>query len=219
MSSSILSAPTLYTRSDLEADPALVTQITNLINDAFHRSKLQDPVKWGKAPQKRFPTIDVYFEMLGLEGIVVLLFEEDAKERKVVAVAAAVPWTGGWQKESTGTEEGWEIKAVAVDGNARYLHRGLAVQVCTFLERHLAHQISQSGVSTIEKKTKRTDQLSFWIQAAECINGPYWRKKGYELVRKKTFESPTWGCQTSFEMVVMMKDVAYGVTPQLPYSS
>lgn len=208
MNLSTLSAPTLYTPADLENDPALVTQIISLTNDAFQRSKLQDPVKWGKVPLRRFPTTDVYLEMLGSEGVAVLIFETDTEERKVVAAAAAIPWKGGWQKEGTGVEEGWEIKAVAVDGSARYLHRGLAVQVCTFLEQHLAHQTSKSKVATVGRKIKETDRLTFWIQAVECINGPYWRKKGYELVRKKTYESPTWDCQTSFEMVVMRKDIS-----------
>ena len=37
--------------------------------------------------------------MLGEEGIVVVIFDDDAKERRVVAVAAGVPWRRGWKKE------------------------------------------------------------------------------------------------------------------------
>ncbi|KAF2623797.1 hypothetical protein BU25DRAFT_413971 [Macroventuria anomochaeta] len=123
------SIPTLYTPSNLESDPDLVTEITSLIKDAFARSKKSDPMKWQQGERKRFPSHDLYLEMLGSEGVAAVIFDEDVAERKVIAVAAAVPWQGGWRKEGAGIEEGWEIKAVAVDGDARYLGRGLAVQL------------------------------------------------------------------------------------------
>ena len=204
-----LSAPALYTPSDLEADPALVTQITDLINDAFARSKKPDPVKWGQVQRRRFSSNDLYFEMLGSEGVVVVIFDEDSKDRKVVAVAAALPWQGGWKKEKAGVEEGWEIKAVAVDGDARYLRRGLAMQLYVFLEQHLVLKSKQLGVSTTGRRFVPKDRLTLWILAAECINGIYWRKRGYELVRKDIAEAPTWGVHTSFEMIVLRKDIPF----------
>lgn len=201
-----LSAPTLYRPSDLKEDPALVTKITDLINDAFYRSKLQDPVKWLQARGRRFPTHDLYFEMLGEEGVAVVIFD-NAAEQRVIAVAAAVPWEGGWQKEGAGVEDGWEIKAVAVDGSAQYLRRGLAVQMYTFLEQNLITQTKIAGLASSGRPLAETPYLSFWILAAECINGVYWRKRGYKLVRRHTYGPPTWGCQTEFEMIVLRKDV------------
>lgn len=212
MASPILSAPTLYTPSDLRADPALVTEITDLINDAFYRSKLQDPVKWRQARGRRFPTHDLYFEMLGQDGVVVAIFDKDDRKRKVVAVAAAVPWAGGWKQEGAGSEDGWEIKAVAVDGSEQYLRRGLAVQMYTFLEQYLVAETKKSGRSTTGRRMTEKDCLTFWILAAECINGAYWRKRGYELVRKDIYGPPTWGCQTEFEMIVLKKDVPLDVS-------
>ncbi|KAF9697806.1 hypothetical protein EKO04_004223 [Ascochyta lentis] len=207
MSSSALSAPTLYTPSDLKNDPELVNEITNLVNDAFYRSKLADPVKWRQARGRRFPTNDLYFEMLGQEGVVVAIFDNDAGRRKVVAVAAAVPWEGGWKKEGAGVEDGWEIKAVAVDGSAQYLRRGLAVKMYSFLEQCLVSRTRESGLSTTGRRLAEEDHLTFWILAAECINGVYWKKRGYEIVRQDTYGPPTWGCQTSFEMIVLRKNV------------
>lgn len=210
-SSSTLSAPILYTRADLESETGLVTQITNLINDAFIRSKITEPEKWGINPRKRFLSNDPYFEMLGSEGVVGVIFDENARDRKVVAVAAAVTWQGGWQKEGAGVEEGWEIKAVAVHGDAQYLRRGLAVQLYTFLEQYLIAKSKQLGHSTTGRKFKKEDQLTLWILAAECINGRYWRSKGYELVRKDIVVAPTWGVLTSFEMIVLRKDVPFEI--------
>lgn len=207
--SSTLSAPILYTRGDLELEAALVTKITNLINDAFIRSKISEPEKWGVNPRKRFTSNDMYYEMLGSEGIVAVTFDEGARDRRVVAVAAAVPWQGGWKKEGAGSEEGWEIKAVAVDGDPQYLHQGHAVQLYAFLERHLVISSKSLGRSTTGRVFERKDQLTLWILAAECINGRYWRRKGYELVRTDISEAPTWGVLTSFEMIVLRKDIAF----------
>lgn len=203
------SEPILYTVSDLESDPSLVTEITDLINDAFTRSKKPDPVKWSQGERRRFPNNDLYFEMLGTEGVAAVIFDVSTEARKVVAVAAAVPWQGGWKKEGAGVEEGWEIKAVAVDGDANYLRRGLAMQLYAFLEQHLVLKSKQLGVSTIGRKFNSTDRLTLWILAAECINGPYWRNRGYELVRKDIAEPPTWGVLTNFEMIVLRKNVPF----------
>jgi GNAT superfamily N-acetyltransferase len=205
----LFSEPTLYTISDLKSDPSLVSQITDLINEAFSRSKKADPVKWRQGERRRFPNDELYFEMLGTDGIAAIIFDITEEKRKVVAVAAAVPWQGGWKKEGAGSEEGWEIKAVAVDADAKYLRRGLAVRLYAFLEQHLILKSKTLGMSTTGRKFGSTDQLALWILAAECINGPYWRKRGYELVRQETAEPPTWGVLTSFEMIVLRKDIPF----------
>jgi hypothetical protein len=204
-----LSTPIYYTRAYLQTDPTLTTKITCLVNDAFARSKKSDPEKWGESPEIRFPDNDSYFNMLGDEGIVAMTFDENTKDRKVVAVAAAIPWQGGWKKEGAGVEEGWEIKAVAVDGDARYLRQGLAVQLYGFLEKALITISKKLGVSTTGRPFNQNDELPFWILAAECINGVYWRKKGYEFVRKDVCEAPTWGVLTSVEIVALRKVVPF----------
>ena len=213
MTSTLLSALVYYTRAYLQTDPLLTTQITSLVNDAFARSKKSDPEKWGENPEIRFPDHDSYFNMLGDGGIVAMIFDENAKDRKVVAVAAAIPWQGGWKKEGAGVEEGWEIKAVAVDGDARYLRQGLAVQLYNFLEKSLIAISKNLGVSTTGRPFNQNDQLPFWVLAAECINGVYWRKKGYELVRTAVYEAPTWGVLTRFEMIVLRKVVPFEYSP------
>ncbi|KAJ4384851.1 hypothetical protein N0V86_000454 [Didymella sp. IMI 355093] len=213
-----LSEPALYTASDLESDPSLVSQITDLINDAFTRSKKLDPVKWRQGERRRFPTDDLYFEMLGTEGIATVIFDSTEGKRKVVAVAGAVPWQGGWKQEGAGVEEGWEIKAVAVDGDAKYLRQGLAVRLYAFLEQHLILKSKQLGFSTTGREFDSTDRLTLWILAAECINGSYWRKRGYQLVRKEVAEPPTWGVLTSFEMIVLRKDISFELAEtELPH--
>lgn len=208
MTSPVLSPPTLFTPADLKSKPPLVDDITDLINDAFTRSQLPDPEKWEGAHRKRFPTHETYFEMLGEEGVVTAIFDDT----RVVAVASALPWKGGWKKEGAGVEEGWEIKAVAVHGDARYLHRGLAVQLYTSLEQYLSKQerirLLEMSAKGVRDRTL-TGHVLLWILAAECINGAYWRRRGYREVRRDTCGPGTWGCLTSFEMVVLQKELTF----------
>jgi hypothetical protein len=231
-----LSAPIIFAPSDLEADPALIYQITKLCNDAFRRSKEQDPEKWSARP--RFETPQKYEDMLDDESVVAIIFDrggngnqavngdqqkegatEGSSRGKVVACAAAVPWKGGWAKEGASTEDGFEIKAICVDRDAKYLRRGLAIQLMDCLQNHLIQLAnsrnrdhgencaSGTGLETDEKRAR----LTLWILAAECINGVYWRKRGYREVRRTTEGAGTWGCQTSFDMVVLRKVVTYNL--------
>jgi hypothetical protein len=213
MTTQPLSPPKLFTPSDLQPRPGLVSAITALINDAFARSKIPDPEKWGETPQKRFTGNESYFELLGSMGIVAVIFDSSAddaaagetgglgssNEGKAVAVAAAVPWQGGWLKEGAGTEDGWEIKAIAVDGGEKYLRKGLSMRLLAALEEKLVQR-------TREEEPTR-EELTLWILMAECINGVYWRKRGYREVRRATCDEGVWGCTASFEMVVLRRDV------------
>jgi hypothetical protein len=218
-----LSLPTLFTPSELKANPTLSTSVTQLVNDAFYRSKEADPVKWNNTTL-RFPNEEALHVMLGDEGsVLALIFDETvgAQEnekissrasKKVVACAAAVPWKGGWAKEGAGTENGWEMKIVCVDGNPMYHHRGLAVQLLGFLESYLT---AKERVRLQRLGGHGQGVLMLWILAAECINGVYWRKRGYQEVRKKLEGPGVWSCKTSFEMTVLRKDVAFDLGVEL----
>jgi hypothetical protein len=211
-----LSAPILVHPTDLKSNPELTEQITCLTNEAFGRSKQAEPEKWDPG-RPRFPTHESYYEMLVDGTTVALIFDQEATDEgakaipggeskdvmggKVVACAAAVPWKGGWAKEGAGKEEGWEIKAIAVNGDEKYLRKGLAVQVMKALEDDL--------IVKARKRSPQSSSLTWWILAADCINGAYWRKRGYREVRRKTEGAGTWACKTSFDMVVLRKDVEF----------
>jgi hypothetical protein len=232
-----LSTPILIHPADLKADTKLTAQIINLINAAFSRSKQSSSEKWNHT-RPRFPSYESYYEMLVEDAVVALIFdhaakpedindsllgeevhtrEEDKTSNKVVACAAAVPWTGGWAKEGAGKEAGWEIKAVAVDGEDRYLHKGLAVQVMTSLETYLVRKEEMLLQESAPMDSMSLDEgrqrgcVSLWILAAECINGAYWRRRGFQEVRRRTEGEGTWGCRTSFDLVVFRRDVDFDV--------
>lgn len=127
---------------------------------------------------------------------------------KVVACAAAVPWKGGWAGEGAGIEEGWEMKTVCVDGDVKFLQKGLASQVLKALEDHLISNMKIQPQKTCAGEDR--GQLQLWILAAECLNGAYWRRKGYVEMRRKTEGVGVWSCKTSFDMVVFRRIVTFG---------
>jgi hypothetical protein len=136
--------------------------------------------------------------------------QDPEKKRKLVAVAAALPWHGG-NLEGIRIEEGWELKAVAVDGDTKYLHRGLATKLCDALTQRLVEQEKIRLAGMTGQQTPIIGSVTLWIQAAECINGEYWRRRGYQEVQRRTFGEGTWDCLTSFEMVILRKDVTFEV--------
>ncbi|KAH7082858.1 hypothetical protein BKA63DRAFT_138953 [Paraphoma chrysanthemicola] len=237
-----LSAPILFHSTTLKSNRALTSQITALVNEAFMRSHAPHWEKWDLS-RDRFPSEETYWDMLGDKGIVALIFDRDDEKStqelnganmagnddenatgefrdlnrrgKVIACAAALPWKGGWNKEGAGTEEGWEIKAVCVAGDEKYLRKGLAVQVMQVLEDELVKNAKAQlravakGEGSVEEA--RRDSVALWILAAECLNGAYWRKRGYEELRRSTEGNGTWACKTSFELVVFRKQVKYEI--------
>jgi GNAT superfamily N-acetyltransferase len=220
-----LSQPTLFTPSELKANSALSASIIRLVNDAFSRSK-SDSAKWDNSTL-RFSDQDALYGMLSGDGsVMAVIFDEseDAKatdgedstkqnggvgSKKVVACAAAVAWNGGWMKEGAGMETGWEIKAISVDGDAKYHRRGLAVQLLDCLERHL---VGEMRAQLRREGVQGEGMLTLWILAVECLVGAYWRKKGYSEVRRRTEGPGVWSCRTSFEMVVLKKDVVFDIS-------
>lgn len=224
-----LSPPTLSRPSDFRANSELRQNVIDLVNAAFHRSKATDPQRWSNETL-RFPDEEMFFGMLGSEGAMALVFDEVVAangaqvegvrmegERKVVACAALVPWKGGWHAEGAGKEEGWEMKIVCVHSGEGYLKRGLATQVTRKLEQWIIEKEktrmrsignSEGGVKN-EGNGKGNGKVKLWILAAECLNGDYWRRKGYVEVRRKTEGAGTWSCKTSFEMVVFRKEIEF----------
>ncbi|USP78856.1 hypothetical protein yc1106_06130 [Curvularia clavata] len=230
-----LSTPKLYTSSAIKSNPYLSAQITQLVNSAFYRSKVSSPgveSKWDNT-RPRFESPDALHAMLSDErSVMAVIFDdsssspatsatesgeeeeggeddEDDDERLVVACAAAIPWAGGWHREGASTERGWEIKTICVHGDAKYLRKGLAVQLLGFLEEYLVRLERKALAVKGGEGGNAEGKVTLWILAADCINGVYWRKRGFEEVRRSTEGSGVWGCRTEFDMVVLKKEVRF----------
>jgi hypothetical protein len=155
--------------------------------------------------------------MLGDQGLLCVIYDEneggpeiEKGSGKVVACAAAIPWGGGWMKEGKGTEEGWEIKTVCVSGEEMYARKGLAIKVMNVIQETVIRQeLARRATSEIvgDTNTSATGAFTFWILLADCINGAYWKKRGFKEMRRSTVGEGTWGCTADFDMVTARKDV------------
>ncbi|KAF2008010.1 hypothetical protein P154DRAFT_516781 [Amniculicola lignicola CBS 123094] len=230
----VLSTPKLYTTAELTVNPDLSAQIIALASTAFNRSKTPWPDRWNFTG--RFPTTQHLYDTLGPQGTLAVIIDHNAeclekageenrveKSGRAIACAALLPWSGGWAKEGATTEKGWEIKCVCVDGSEQYARTGLAVQLLSVLEKLAIeketvqlHSQNDSSASwfTQDRKTDsasgcRVQTLRTWILVAECINGDYWKKRGYGEVRRKREGEGVWGSKTGFEMLVMAKDISW----------
>jgi hypothetical protein len=235
MSPPNLTAPILLKLNDLLTNPKLTNQLAALGNQAFTRSKAVDPEKW-LMPAIRFPKDDDFLKLVGEAGTVAVILDQsrvtgddadlavevpisaaDVKKGVLVACTTAVPWEGGHGMEKAEAETGWEMRAVCVDGDERYLKRGLAIRLITALEDDLIAKerarLQQVWSETMGEQcgdapVNGKGLLSLWIIAAECLNGAYWRRRGYKEVRRGTY-TDVWSCRTSFEMVVLKRDVEF----------
>ena len=231
--------PIFLTFDDLCANSKLTDQIAILCNAAFTRPKSLNPAKW-EVPAIRFPDTQTLLDMVGKDGIMAIILDEswvsgddedirvevgggeggEVKRGKLVVTTTIVPWAGGQDKEGAGTEPGYEMKAVCVDGDARYLRKGLAIKVMDALENYIIEverkQMRHKGDDADAKqpncamKDGNKRVLTLWILAAEDLVGSYWRKTGYENVRSAIY-SGIWGCRTSFELMVLKKEVEYSL--------
>jgi len=230
---------TLHTRSTLESNPALSHAITHLVNDSFERSKEQDVGKWDNSIPRFDDVEGLYSLLGEEEeaeeetGVVAVMFEGDdesdddsdernsatpsptssptshiqpkVKTKNPIACAAAIPWRGGYLKEGAGTETGWEIKIVCVHSAPRYQRRGLAVRLLAFLEEYLVGRERDA----LLREGVKGGSVEFWILAAECQAGAYWRRRGYVDVRRRTEGPGVWSCRERFEMLVLRRRVEF----------
>lgn len=150
--------------------------------------------------------------------------EEGGRLGRIVACAGAVPWDGEGAKEGD-REDGWALKTVCVDPDEAYAKRGLAVRSVECLARYLTQlrspteQAKYKGTAgnhsergTVDKiegpLMKRT--VTFWLTTEECLNGEYWRRRGFTEVRR-TSASGIWAIRegVSVDVVTMRKEFVF----------
>lgn len=130
---------------------------------------------------------------------------------RIVACAGAIPWDGN-------DEDGWALKTVCVDWQDKYAKKGLAVRTVECIARYLAKlpteeerlgnvTDSKGGVPE-EGPAKKT--LTLWLTTEECLNGEYWRRRGFAEVRRASV-SGMWAIRdsVSIDVVTMRKDLSF----------
>ena len=193
-----LSTPILEDRihhvKELLADPVLSATLTTFINVGFRDSKSYDPSRWDVTGD-RFSESSEFHEMLGPSGVIAVVYAGSAP----VACAGAVAWSGDQAGFRRPRETGWEIKAVTVKvGEAK---KGLASRAVKVMQEYLVkREREKMGPGEMGK-------LSLWIQTAECVNGEYWRRRGFRDDRVHEKPVGYWASRTGFRMLVLVKEV------------
>ncbi|KAJ4299399.1 hypothetical protein N0V90_004644 [Kalmusia sp. IMI 367209] len=229
MADATLTPPLFLTLHHLTTNPTLTQHLVNLCNEAFSRSQLRDPVKW-IYPKARFAdTQQLLTEFAASDGTMAVILDEaehgpeetvqieglssegGMARGKLIACAGVVPWKGGWQSKDPGEERGWEVKTVCVDKGEKYAKKGSANKLVAALEEFVVNRERERLTASfqhggVDKGGKHVVDL--WIITAECVNGEYWRKRGFGEVRRQTC-SGIWGCKTSFEMLTLRREVEF----------
>ncbi|KAF2110870.1 hypothetical protein BDV96DRAFT_583078 [Lophiotrema nucula] len=184
----------LYSAEQIKSDAPLAAALTDLINDRFASNKTPNPDKWDDRAL-RFSDVNQIHEMLGHTGVFSVVYDNDT----VVACAGAIPWKGGMPGLRGPHDEGWEVKTVATKQG--YSKQGLATRCIAGLEAYLK-QLQPTHDNRQEGKILKT-----WIQAADCLNGAYWRRRGYREVALVEQPVGIWGSKTGFKLLVAVKEL------------
>jgi hypothetical protein len=191
-------ATRLYHAKDIVRGSELAASLTKFVNDSYGNSNTYDPERWNVDEEKcRFETDDEIHDTLGEDGLFVVAYDGD----EPVASASTALWKGDF--EGIGKEEGgWEIKTVTV--RVRYMKQGLATRCIKVLQDHLIGKMREE----VPNGNKEAKKLKLWLQTAECVNGEYWRRRGWRDARG--YEKPVgyWASKTGFRLLVMMKEVS-----------
>lgn len=178
-----------FTSQEL-AEKEWLPELVHLINDSYLNRK-HDPVGH---TQPRLEDEQELLNDLGDTGFTTVAFDAD---RKIVATASVKPWKdeGLWipvegEHEAPQKCPGdYEIILVVVKEDPKYRGKGLSDSLL-----ELCYQTLREG----EEKPPR-----LMLKVIQELYGPYWGKKGYQIVAKQRCESGTWGIQKPFTLLAM----------------
>ncbi|KAF2708003.1 hypothetical protein K504DRAFT_297023 [Pleomassaria siparia CBS 279.74] len=202
----------LYHASDILSSPTLAASLTAFVNQGFKSAGTYDPTRWDLINSMRFKRTNEINELLGTEGLFAVLYDGKVP----VACAAAVPWAKEYQGCRLPGEEGWEIKTVCVD--AKWVKRGLASRSINILRDYLVEQ-ERAKLALDGAQEAGNKKLKFWLEVAECVNGEYWRRRGYKELRGYDRPAGLWSSLTGFRLLVMVKDIDVYTATNSPSSS
>jgi hypothetical protein len=212
-----LSAPTIVTLHDLTNNPAFTSALTTFIVNVFD-NQTRDPELFDLSIL-RFDSPKELLDELGASGIMCVIFDRDeegpsigdGKGGRIVACVGAIPWDGS-------DEGGWELKTVCVDWHEKYAKKRLAIRTVECLGRYLAklptEEVNPKSVTDsmggMRDASVDSRTLTLWIRTEECLNGEYWRRRGFTEIQR-TAISGIWAIKTgvSIEMAILRKDLSF----------
>lgn len=184
---------------DIRADPSLAAKLTAFINEGYRYMSPANKERWDRV-DARLSSPDSIRQALGDDGLIAAVY--NAENQEPVACAATKRWIHDLEGFAEEGEEGWEIKMVTT--HIDWMKRGLAGQCVDALIDDLARQ---------ERMRRGKDQaasqgpLNIWIQAVECLNGPFWLKKGGRLMRSYNKPIGHWGSKYGYRLLVLLREI------------
>ncbi|KAM3069232.1 hypothetical protein ACMFMG_010747 [Clarireedia jacksonii] len=191
----------IYTGEELNASPKVLHDVVHAINLAFskHQSTGFDP--------PRFANTDELLEMLGSEGLcAVIRFNVT-----ILASASIIPWSPHPDSVVAQTLSEQRPK------DSLLISRGLSYEIKTAITADTPEARGKGLVGAcIQELVARLrgsgdDEMLLWVQTVEDQNGPYWRRRGYELVGPVEIkEKGMWGSTKEFRFATLVKRVSAG---------
>lgn len=190
----------IHHASVIRADPALAASLTAFINEGYRYMSPANRERWEPDLSDRLPSDDSIHQALGDDGLLAVVYEPNTQTP--IACAATKRWESDLEGYAEEGESGWEIKMVTT--HIEWMKRGLAGQCVDKLIDELARQEQsrpKDGTGMVH------EPLYIWIQAVECLNGPFWLKKGGALVR--SYDKPTghWGSKCGYRLLVLLREI------------
>jgi hypothetical protein len=156
--------------------------------------------RWESDQSDRLSSPDSIHHSLGEDGLFAVVYDPDTQIP--VACAATKRWTADLEGYAEEGESGWEIKMVTT--HIDWMKKGLAGQCVDALIDELARQ---QKCKLKSESTGSGVKLNIWIQAVECLNGPFWLKKGGRLIRSYNKPVGHWGSKYGYRLLVLLREI------------
>lgn len=194
--------PRIHSVSAIRCDPALEQTIRSFVNEGYKYIAPKDASGWESDTFDRLPTADSINRELGEDGFFAVMYDPN-DDTKPIACAATTRWKCDLEGGGVG-DEGWEIKTVTA--RAGWMRGGFAGRCVDAIVKELQRQSRESVEFQHQCKGSNERKLKVWIQAVECVNGAYWKKKGWTDVR--AYEKPVghWGSKEGYRLLVLLQE-------------
>ncbi|KAK1144627.1 hypothetical protein N8T08_004930 [Aspergillus melleus] len=231
----------IYTSSQLSQQPALVDELSELINESFLAQashplgrtglRLEQP---GQLIEELGPTslTAVYFHHAGNADETTT--EATGTPGQAIGTASIKAWEGGkiWNPVRDSTESDldpsaddrlsvdgdFEAAIVAVKPSDEFRGRGIAdklVDVCeqAILQKWIDGQYLslQAEAGSAIAKISPPRPIKIMVKVVKEITASYWAKKGFVTVGEKRCGPGTWGIEKEFTISAMVRELPVAV--------
>lgn len=216
----------VYTAAELldldRTSPKVVAAASYVVNRAFaeFHHAIVGP-EWDGTGPRYFSDAQIV-EELGQHGRCCIIFAcedtESAGRQKVPVVVASIKpydvalnfkalgkepegWAKHLEQPSLQDIKDWELSAVAVKQDPKYLGRGLAMLAVKRLEDAVLQQcrLSSNGEENIK--------LTIWSRTIKECNNGYWERRGFGHFSEVLYETGTFGSIKPFLFETLCKDI------------